>query len=69
MNFIFAVFNLLISLCFNVHNSQPCKSDGAAEILCTFNRDLQVVYFTMPFVLRDLLTFVNIVLTKRGPIP
>jgi hypothetical protein len=37
MNFISAVFTLLISLCFNVHISQPYENDAMAKILYTFN--------------------------------
>jgi len=38
MNFVSVVFSL-ISLCLNVHISQPYKSHGTAKILYTFNRD------------------------------
>jgi hypothetical protein len=33
MNFICAIFSLLVSFCFSVQVSQPYKSDGIAEIL------------------------------------
>jgi len=46
LNFISAVFSLLISLYFNVQISQPYRIDGVAKILRYFNRNrLWTKYF------------------------